>query len=159
MSSNHLILCCPLLLLPSIFPSIRVFSSEAVLCIRWPKYWSFSFSNSPSSEYSGLISFRTSWISLQSKGFSRVFSNTTSWRHQFFRTQPSLWSNSHIHTWLLYWNIIFNILNTILVILQSPILGIFLPLSFYLFPYITSTIFSTDIHWKWTQVIFDIKDK
>ena len=58
MPSNHLILCCPLLLLPSIFPSIRVFSSESVLCIRWPKYWSFSFSISPSNEYSGLISFR-----------------------------------------------------------------------------------------------------
>ena len=58
MPSNHLILCCPLLLLPSIFPSIRVFSNESVLCIRWPKYWSFSFSISPSNEYSGLISFR-----------------------------------------------------------------------------------------------------
>ena len=58
MPSNHLILCCPLLLPPSIFPSIRVFSSESVLHIRWPKYWSFSFSNSPSDEYSGLISFR-----------------------------------------------------------------------------------------------------
>ena len=58
MPSNYLILCCPLLLLPSIFPSIRVFSNESVLCIRWPKYWSFSFSISPSSEYSGLISFR-----------------------------------------------------------------------------------------------------
>ena len=58
MPSNHLILCRPLLLLPSIFPSIRVFSSESVLCIRWPKYWSYSFGISPSSEYSGLISFR-----------------------------------------------------------------------------------------------------
>ena len=58
MPSNHLILCHPLLLLPSIFPSIRVFSNESVLCIRWPKYWSFSFSISPSNEYSGLISFR-----------------------------------------------------------------------------------------------------
>ena len=59
MPSNHLILCCPLLLLPSIFPSIRVFSNELALCIRWPKYWSFSFSISPSNEYSGLISFKT----------------------------------------------------------------------------------------------------
>ena len=58
MPSNHLILCCPLLLLPSIFPSIRVFSNESVLCIRWPKYWTFSFSVSPSSDYLGLISFR-----------------------------------------------------------------------------------------------------
>ena len=66
--SNHLILCCPLLLLPSIFPSIRVFSNESALRIRWPKYWSFSFNISPSNEYSGLISFRMDdWISLQSK--------------------------------------------------------------------------------------------
>ena len=64
MPSNHLILCHPLLLLPSIFPSIRVFSSESVLCIRWPKNWTFSFSISPSSEYSGLISFRTDWFDL-----------------------------------------------------------------------------------------------
>ena len=62
--SNHLILCCPLLLLPSIYPSIKVFSNESALCIRWPKYWSFSFSISPSSEYSGSISFRTDWFDL-----------------------------------------------------------------------------------------------
>ena len=64
MPSNHLILCCPLLLLPSVFPSIRVFSSELILHIRWPKYWSFSFSISPSNEYSGLISFRMDWADL-----------------------------------------------------------------------------------------------
>ena len=64
MSSNHLILCCPLLLLPSIFPSIRVFSNESVLHIRWPKYWSFSLSISPSNEYSGLISFTINWLDL-----------------------------------------------------------------------------------------------
>ena len=64
MPSNHLILCHPLLLLPSIFPSIWVFSKESVLQIRWPKYWSFSFSNSPSNEYSGLISFRIDWFDL-----------------------------------------------------------------------------------------------
>ena len=64
MPSNHLILCHPLPLLPSIFPSIRVFSNELALCIRWPKYWSFSFSTSPSSEYSGLISFRIDWLDL-----------------------------------------------------------------------------------------------
>jgi len=63
-SSNHLILCCPLLLLPSIFPSIRVFSNESVLHIRWPKYWSFSFSISPSNEYPGLISFGMDWLDL-----------------------------------------------------------------------------------------------
>ena len=64
MPSNHLILCRPLLLLPLIFPSIRVFSSESVLCIRWPKYWSFSFNISPSNEHSGLISFRMDWLDL-----------------------------------------------------------------------------------------------
>ena len=64
MPSNHLILCHPLLLLPSIFPSIRVFSNDSVLCIRWPKYWSFSFSISPSNGYSGLISFRIDWFDL-----------------------------------------------------------------------------------------------
>ena len=64
MPSNHLILCCPLLLLPSIFSSIRVFSIESVLHIRWPKYWSFSFNISPSNEYSGLISYRMDWLDL-----------------------------------------------------------------------------------------------
>ena len=88
---NHLILCHPLLLPPSIFPSIRVFSNELVLHIRWPKYWSFSFSICPSNEYSGLISFRwTAWISLQFKGLSRDFSNTTVQKHQFFGAQLSL---------------------------------------------------------------------
>ena len=99
MPSNHPVLCYPLLLLPSIFPSIRVFSNESVLRIRWPEHWSFSFSISPSNENSGLIFFRIDgWISLQSKGLSRVFSNTTDRKHQFFGAQPSLWSNSHIHT-------------------------------------------------------------
>ena len=78
MPSNQLILSCPLLLLPSIFPSIRVFSNESVLCIRWPKYWGFSFSISPLNEYSGLISFRIDWFGLLAvQGTSRVFSNTT----------------------------------------------------------------------------------
>ena len=88
----HLTLCGPLLL-PSIFSSIRVFSNESVLHIRWPKDWSFSFSISPSNEYPGLISFRMDWfqpISLKSKGFSRVFSNTTVQKHQFFSAQVSL---------------------------------------------------------------------
>ena len=98
MPSNHLILCRPLLL-PSIFPSIGVDSNESVLCNRWPKYWSFSFSISPFDEYSGLISFRMDWLDLlESKGLSRVFSNTTVQKHQFFSAQLSLWSNSHIHT-------------------------------------------------------------
>ena len=78
MSSNHLILCHPLLLLPSILPSIRVFSNESALCIRWPKYWSFSFSISPSNDIQDWFPLGwTGWISLQSKGLSRVFSNTT----------------------------------------------------------------------------------
>ena len=95
MPSNHLILYHPLLLLPSIFPRIRVFSNESAFCIRWPRYWSFSFSINPSSVYSGLISLElTGLISLQSKGLLRVFSSTTLQRHQFFGTQPSLWSNS-----------------------------------------------------------------
>ena len=82
MPSNHLVLCHPLLFLPSIFPSVRVFSNESALCIRWPKNWSFSFNISPSGW--------TGWISLQSKGLSRVFSNTTVQKHQFFGTQLSL---------------------------------------------------------------------
>ena len=91
MPSNHLILCRLLPLLPSIFPSIRVFSNESALHIRWPKYWSFSFSISPANEYSGLISLGwTGWISLQSKGLSRVFSNTTVQKHQFFGAQLSI---------------------------------------------------------------------
>ena len=85
MPSSHLILCHPPLPLPSIFPRIRVFSNESVLCIRWPKSWSFSFSLSPSNEYSGLISFRI-------EGLSRVFSNTTIQKHQFLGAQLSLWS-------------------------------------------------------------------
>ena len=99
MPSNHLILCHPHLLPPSIFPSIRLFSNESVLRIRWPKNWSFSFSISPSNEYSDSFPLGwTGWISLQSKGLSRVFSNTTVQKHQFFSTQLSLWSSSHIHT-------------------------------------------------------------
>ena len=99
MLSNHLILCHPLLLLPSIFPSIRVFSNELALRIKWPKYWSFSFSISPSNEYLGLISLGwTGLISFLSKRPSRVFSSTTGGKHQIFGAQLSLWSNSHIHT-------------------------------------------------------------
>ena len=90
------ILCRSLLLPPSNFPRIRAFSNESILRIMWPKYWSFKFSISPSNEYSGLIS-------LKSKGLSKVFSNITVQKHQFFSTQFSLWSNSHIHTWLLGW--------------------------------------------------------
>ena len=97
MSSNHLILFRPLLLLPSIFPSIRALSNESALHIKWPKYSRFSIS--PSNKYSGLISFKiTGLISLLAKGLSRVFSNTTVQKRQFFSIQPSSLSNSHIHT-------------------------------------------------------------
>ena len=90
MPSSHLILCRPLLLLPSIFPSIRVFSNESALQIRWPKYWSFSFSISPSNEHQDWSPLGwAGWISLQSKGLSRVFSNTTVQKHQFFCAQLS----------------------------------------------------------------------
>ena len=95
MPSSHLILCLPLLLLPLIPASIRVFSNESTLRMKWPKYWSFSFSIIPSKEIPGLISFRMDWldIPLQSKGLSRVLSNTTVQKHQFFGAQPSSQSN------------------------------------------------------------------
>ena len=94
MPPNHLILCPPLLLPPSIFPSIRVSYNESILYIRWPKCWSFSFSISSSNEYSGLISFKMDLLDLlQSKGLSRVFSNTTVQKHQFFSAQLSVYSN------------------------------------------------------------------
>ena len=97
--SKHLTLCCPLLLPPSIFPSIRIFSSESVLRIRWPKDWSFSFSISPSNEYSGLISFRMDrWDLCSVQGSLKVLSNTAEQKHQFFSAQHSSQSNSHIHT-------------------------------------------------------------
>ena len=99
--SNHVILCHPLLLLPSIFPSIRVISNELACHIRWSKYWGFSFSISPSSEYSVLIFFRMDWFDLVAVQNSTVFSSITIQNHQFFGTQPCLWSKSHIYTWLL----------------------------------------------------------
>ena len=89
--SNHLILCCPLLLLPSILPSIRVFSNESVLHIWWPKYWNFSFSNSPSNEYSGLISFRIDWLDLLAvQGTLKNLLQHHSSKSSFFSTQLSL---------------------------------------------------------------------
>ena len=100
MPPSHLILCRPLLLLPRIPPSIRVFSNGSTLCMRWPKYWSFSFSTvlpMNTQDWSPLG--WPGWISLQSKGLSRVFSNITVQNHQFFSVQPSSQSNSHIHTW------------------------------------------------------------
>ena len=91
MPSNHLILCRPLLLPPSIFPSIRVFSNESALRIRWPKYWSFSFSISPFNDYSGLISFRMDWLDLLAvQGTDSQESSPTPQKHQFFGTQLSL---------------------------------------------------------------------
>ena len=87
MPSNYLILCHPLLLPPSIFPSVRILSNESTLRIRWTKYWSFNFNISPSNGYSGLISFRMDWLdSLLSKGLSRVVSSTTVQKHHFFGT-------------------------------------------------------------------------
>ena len=96
MPSNHLILCCPLLLLPPILPSIRVYSSESTLRMRWPKYWSFSFSISPSSEHPGLISFRMDWLDLLAvqgtlKSLLQHHSSKASilWHSAFFTVQPS----------------------------------------------------------------------
>ena len=89
--SNHLILCRPLLLLPSIFPNIRVFSNESLLCIRWPKYWSFSFNISPSNEHLGLISFRIDWLDLLAvQGTLKSLLQHHSSKAQFFGAQLSL---------------------------------------------------------------------
>ena len=102
MPSNHLILRHFILLLPSIFPSNRVFSNESALRIRWPKYWSFSFSISPSNEHPGLISFRMDWLDLLAvQGtLKSLLCWTTVQKHQSFCTQLTSQSNSHIHTWL-----------------------------------------------------------
>ena len=100
MPSSHLILCRPLLLMPTIPPSIRVFSKESTLRMRWPKYWSFALASFlPKNTQDWSPSEWTGWISLQSKGLSRVLSNTTVKKHQFFGAQLSSQSNSHIHTW------------------------------------------------------------
>ena len=101
--SNYLILCPPLLLLPSIYPSIKVFFNESFLRIRWPKQWSFSFSSVfPMNIQDGFPLGWTDWISLQSKGLLRVFSNKKlNSKAQFFGAQLSLYSNFHIYTWLL----------------------------------------------------------
>ena len=99
MPSNHLIICHPLLP-PSVIPSIRVFSNESGLRIRWPKYWSFSFSISPSNECSGLISFRIDWFELLAvqRTLKSLFQHHNL-KYVFFGTQPSLWPGSHIHVW------------------------------------------------------------
>ena len=99
MPSNHFILCCHLLRLPSIFPSIRVFSNESVLHIRWPRYWSFSFSISPFNEYSGLISFRIDWFHLLAiQGTLKSLLQQHSLKASVLGAQPSLWSNSYTCT-------------------------------------------------------------
>ena len=100
MPSSCLIVCHPLLLLPPIPPSIRVFSNESTLCMRWPKYWSFSFSIIPSKEIPGLISFRMDWLDLLAvQGSLKSLLQHHSSKHQFFGTRPSSQYNSHIHTW------------------------------------------------------------
>ena len=97
--SNHLILCHPLLLLPLVFPRIRIFSSESDLHIRWPKYWSFNFSISPSSECSGFVSFRIDWFDpAVQRTLKSLFQHHSS-KPSIFCAQPSLQSNCHIHTW------------------------------------------------------------
>ena len=94
------LICCPLLLLPSIFPSIRIFYNESALRIKWPKYWSFSFDISPSKEHSGLISFRIDLFDfLAVQGTLKSLLQHHSLKHQIFSAQPSLWSNNNIHTW------------------------------------------------------------
>ena len=101
MLTNHLILCRPFLL-TSIFLSIRVYSNELALHIRWPKYWGFSFSISPSNEYPGLISFGIEWLDLLAvQETLKSLLQHQIWQNQFFDTQPSLWFNSHIRSWLL----------------------------------------------------------
>ena len=107
MPFGHLILCRPLLLLPPIPPSIRVFSNESTLQMKWPKYWSFSFSIIPSKEHPGLISFRMDWLDLlQSKRLSRVFSNTTVQKHQFFGALGGSYKQSSVTDVISYLSVI-----------------------------------------------------
>jgi len=138
MPSNHLILCHPLLRLPSVFPSIRVFSDESAVCIRWPKYWSFSFSISPSNEHPGLISLRwIGWISLQSKGLSQVFNTTVQkpsilWHSAFFIVElshPYMTTGKTIA--LTRWTFVDKVMSLLFNILSRLVI-IFLPSSKYL---------------------------
>ena len=111
-----LILCCPLLFLPPIPPITRVFSNESTLRMRWPKYWSFSFSISPSKEHPGLISFGMDWLDfLAVQGLSRVFSNTTGQKHQFFSTQLSSQSNSQCTFVGKVMSLLFNMLSRLVI--------------------------------------------
>ena len=131
MPSSHLILCCLALLLPSLFPSNRDFSNESVLCIRWPKFHSFSIS--PSSEYAGMISFRIDWLDLLAvQGTLKSLLQHHSSNHQFFNTQHSLRSNSHIHTWLLdkttaltRWTFVGKVMSLLFNILSSLVIVFF----------------------------------
>ena len=133
MLSNHLILCHSLFPMPSIFPSIRVFSSELALYIRWSKYWSFSIS--PSMNIQGWFPLGLTGLI---KGLSIVFSNTTVGNHQFFGTQPSLWSNSHICLWLqektialIIWTFVIKVMSLLFNMLSRLVIT-FLPRSKHL---------------------------
>ena len=136
MPSNHLILCCPLLLLPSILPSIRVFSKESVLHIRWPKYWSFSFSTSPSNEHPGLISFRMDWLDLLAvqgtlKSLLQHHSSKTSilWRSAFFVVQLSHpYTTTEKTIALSRWTLVGKV-KSLLFNMQSRLVTAFLPRS------------------------------
>ena len=132
MTCKHLILCRPLLLLPSIFPSIGDFSNESVLCIRWPKYRNFSFSISPFNEYSGLISFRIDWLdplAVQGTPKSLLLQHSVQ-KHQFLSTQLSLWSNSHMTTGktiaLTRWTFICKVMSLLTNMLSRLVIAFFL---------------------------------
>ena len=130
MPSSHLILCCPLLLLPSIFPSIRVFSNESVLCIRWPKYSSFSFSISPSNEYSGLISFRMDWLGLFAVQGTPKSSKASILQHlAFFIVQLSYpYTTNRKTIALTRWNFVSKVMSLLFNMLSRLIIA-FLPRS------------------------------
>ena len=141
MPSNHHIFYCPLLFLPSIFPSIRVFSNESVLCIEWPKYWSSASTSVLLMNIQDWFPLElTGWISLQSRGLSRVFSNTTVQRHQCLNSQLSLWSNSHNHTWLLKkkialtrWTLVGKAMSLLFNMLSRLVITLFQGVSVFLF--------------------------
>ena len=124
----YLVLCCPFLPLPSIFPSIRVFSNELALRIKWPKYWNFSFSISPSNEYSGLISFRIDWFDLlEVQGTFKSFLQHHSLKASILWLQPSFGSSSHIHT-LTIWAFAGKVMSLLFSTLPGFVIG-FLPRS------------------------------
>ena len=155
MPSNHLILCRPLLLLPSIFPSIRVFSKKSVLCIRWPKYWSFSFSFSSSNEYSGLIYFRMKWLDLLAtqgtlKSLLQHHSLKASilWHSAFFMVQlshPYMTAGKAIA--LTIWTFVDKVMPLLFNTLTTFVIG-FLPRSKHLFNFVASVIICSDF---WAQ--------